>query len=44
MTMMIFRLMTKKESELSRTVSRNSGAHTLKDNKMIKSPFNKNNY
>ena len=31
------------ESKLNSTISENSGAHTLTHDKIIKSPFNKNN-
>ena len=31
------------ESELNSTINANSGAHTLTDDKIIKSPFHKNN-
>ena len=31
------------ESELDSTINANSGVHTLTHNKIIKSPFNKNN-
>ena len=31
------------ESKLNSTINANSGAHTLKHDKIIKGPFNKNN-
>ena len=43
MTMVMFNLMTKKESKSNSTINTNSGAHTLTHDQIIKkSLFNKN--
>ena len=41
--MVLFSLMTKKESKLSSTIIANSGVHTITDCKITKTSFNKNN-